>query len=219
MATTDNKTNSPQSGDPDAVQSLLREALNPPNLITLSRLGLAFVLFVMIYINAFWLTAAVLFVVAAATDALDGYIARKYGMVTTLGRILDPFVDKIVICGAFIFLLDKKVDFENGVQVWSGVNAWMVVIVVGREMFVTSLRGFLEQQGKDFSASMSGKIKMVLQCVAITGSLISLSPEVSSPTFIMVRDVMLWIAVIVTVWSGAIYVVRGAQMLKPDAAD
>ena len=68
-------------------------SLNLPNLITLSRLGLAVVLFWLIYVEGFWISAAVLFVVAAATDAIDGYIARKFGQVTTLGRILDPFVD------------------------------------------------------------------------------------------------------------------------------
>ncbi len=194
-------------------ETLLRDALNPPNLITMSRLFLAGILFLLIYINGLWITAAVIFIVAAATDALDGYIARKYGMVTAIGRILDPFVDKIIICGAFIFLLDKKVDFANGVEAWSGVNAWMVIIVVGREMFVTSLRGFLEEQGHDFSASLSGKLKMALQCLAVTASLLSLSPEIASGNFNFARDILLWSAVLVTVYSGGIYIVRAIRMM------
>ena len=80
-------------------------ALNLPNCITVSRLVLAFVLFGMISYGGLWISSAVVFAVAAATDAVDGYLARRYGMVTTLGRILDPFVDKIIVCGAFIFLL------------------------------------------------------------------------------------------------------------------
>ncbi len=191
-----------------------RDALNIPNLITLSRLVLAVVLFVLIYVKAFWITAAVLFVVAASTDALDGYIARKYGMVTALGRILDPFVDKIIVCGAFIFLLEKKVDLANGLETWSGVNAWMVIIVIGREMFVTSLRGFLEQQGHDFSASLSGKLKMATQCVAVTMSLLSLSPDVASQSFNMWRDIVLWTAVAVTVWSGLVYIQRAIVLFR-----
>jgi CDP-diacylglycerol---glycerol-3-phosphate 3-phosphatidyltransferase len=182
-------------------------SLNLPNLITLSRLGLAVILFWLIYVEGFWISAAVLFVVAAATDAIDGYIARKYGQVTTLGRILDPFVDKIIVCGAFVFLLEKKAD--------SGVNSWMVMSVIGREMFVTGLRSFLEQAGKDFSAAFIGKVKMALQCVAITMSLLSLSPEVASPTFNVYRDIVLWAAVVVTVYSGLAYAVRGFQMLRP----
>ena len=182
-------------------------SLNLPNLITLSRLGLAVILFWLIYVEGFWISAAVLLVVAAATDAIDGYIARKYGQVTTLGRILDPFVDKIIVCGAFVFLLQKKAD--------SGVNSWMVMSVIGREMFVIGLRSFLEQAGKDFSAAFIGKVKMALQCVAITMSLLSLSPEVASPTFNVYRDIVLWAAVVVTVYSGLAYAVRGFQMLRP----
>lgn len=184
-----------------------RRSLNLPNLITLSRLGLAVILFWLIYVEGFWISAAILFVVAAATDAIDGYIARKYGQVTTLGRILDPFVDKIIVCGAFVFLLEKKAD--------SGVSSWMVMAVIGREMFVTGLRSFLEQSGKDFSAAFIGKAKMALQCVAITMSLLSLSPRVGSPTFNFVRDIVLWSAVAVTVYSGLSYALRGFQMLRP----
>lgn len=200
--TTGEATTTPQVPAP-----IDRKSLNLPNLITLSRLGLAVILFWLIYVEGFWITAAVLFVVAAATDAIDGYIARKYGQVTTLGRILDPFVDKIIVCGAFVFLLEKKAD--------SGVNSWMVMSVIGREMFVTGLRSFLEQSGKDFSAAFIGKAKMALQCVAITMSLLSLSPKVGSPTFNSYRDIVLWSAVAVTVYSGLTYAVRGFQMLRP----
>lgn len=197
-----------------------RRSLNLPNLITVSRLVLAVVLFSLIYATGFWITAAVLFVVAAATDVLDGYIARRYGMITALGRVLDPFVDKIIVCGAFIFLLGKKSPpLETGAEISSGVNAWMVVIVVGREMFVSSLRGFLEQQGKDFSASLSGKLKMATQSTAVTLSLLSLSPRVSSPTFILVRDFLLWAAVAVTLWSGLVYVWRAGKLLAAEPAE
>lgn len=184
-------------------------SLNLPNLITTSRLLLSVVLFAMIYIDGLWISAAILFVVAAATDAVDGYIARRYGQVTTLGRILDPFVDKIIICGAFVFLLEKSTA--------SGINAWMVIIVLGREMFVTSLRSFLEQHGRDFSATWSGKVKMILQCVAVTASLLSLSPQIESPGFSALRDVLLWLAVGVTAYSGLTYTYRAFQMLKPAA--
>lgn len=204
MATT--KTEKPSSA-PD--NRLGRNALNLPNAITMSRLILAVILFALIDYQGYWITGAVVFVIAAATDALDGFIARRYGMVTVLGRILDPFVDKFIICGAFIFLLAKPA---------AGINAWMVIIVVGREMFVTSLRGFLEQQGKDFSAAWSGKIKMALQCVAVFVSLLSLAPQISESEFkeqfFLARDILIWAAVISTVWSGLIYVVRGAKLLR-----
>ena len=183
-----------------------RRSLNLPNLITLSRLVLSFVLFGLIWVGDLWITSAIVFVIAAATDAVDGYIARKYGLVTTLGRILDPFVDKIIICGAFVFLLAQPA---------SGVNAWMVLAVIGREMFVTGLRSFLEQTGRDFSAVWSGKIKMALQCVAVAVALVSLSPDFSNAQFSLARDVILWASVIVTIYSGVVYAWRGFQMLSP----
>src|SRR6185503_19719290 len=123
---------------------------NVPNQLTTLRLLLSIVLFGFIAFE-YYLTSLVLFVIAASTDWLDGYWARKYGQVTNLGRILDPFVDKIIICGTFIFLVAVP---------GSGVQAWMVVVIVGRELLVTALRSYLEGEGADFSAKMSGKLKM-----------------------------------------------------------
>jgi len=219
MVVTNNKSN---SIEPHGVRERelrvtpIQQALNLPNLITFSRLLLAVVLFTLIYVEGLWIPAAVVFVVAASTDALDGFVARRYGLVTTLGRILDPFVDKIIVCGTFVFLLERKLD--------SGINSWMVLIVISREMFVTSLRAFLEQQGHDFSATWSGKLKMVLQCIALAGSLLSLSPlfaTLSVPvaadcdlTFKMLRDMLLWLAVGITGYSGVIYSIRAYRMLS-----
>jgi len=181
-------------------------ALNLPNCITVSRLVLAFVLFAMISVGDLWLASTAVFIIAAATDAIDGYLARRYGLVTTLGRILDPFVDKIIVCGAFIFLVAIP---------RSGIGPWMTLIVIGREMFITGLRSILESQGKDFSASMSGKIKMVLQCLAVGASLLSLSAQLqSSAGFVMLRDVLVWLAVGFTFLSGILYIRRAARLLR-----
>jgi CDP-diacylglycerol---glycerol-3-phosphate 3-phosphatidyltransferase len=199
-------TERPERPTAPPVAPLDRNALNLPNAITISRLLLAFVLFALIYIRGFWITSAVLFLLAAATDALDGWVARRYGMITTLGRILDPFVDKMIVGGAFVFLLGKP---------GSGVDPWMVIIVLGREMFITSLRAFLEQHGRDFSASLSGKLKMATQCAAVTVSLLSLNEWFGAiDGFILFRDVLLWTAVVVTLYSGLVYIYRGAQMLR-----
>src|SRR5579872_5056 len=206
-------TAAPQTGSSDKARPALPpSALNPPNIITLSRLLLAVFLFWLIDVGGHWLAACVVFAIAAATDALDGFIARRYGMVTKIGRILDPFVDKVIIGGAFMFL---------AVQPESGVNAWMVMIVIGREMFVTSLRSVLEQEGKDFSAIMSGKIKMVVQCAAVAGSFLFLDysggSEVSEHSQTMarnIRDALLWSSVAVTLYSGYEYVIRAARMFR-----
>lgn len=187
-----------------------RDSLNMPNLITTSRLLMSFVLFSLIAAGGSWILAAGLFVFAASTDALDGYLARRYKQITVLGRILDPFVDKVIVCGTFVFLLEKQGESD------SGVNAWMVIIIIGREMFVSSLRGILEKEGKDFSASLAGKLKMALQCMAVTASLLSLSRDLPWPWLPLVRDVLLWLAVAVTIWSGLIYVIRGFSLLREE---
>ena len=100
------------------------------------------------------IAAFVLFVLVAASDWLDGYLARKYGQVTTIGRILDPFVDKVAVCGAYMMLL----------RVASGrplIEAWMVVVIVAREFFVNDSRGYFESKGVSFGAEAPGKIKML----------------------------------------------------------
>ncbi|HEV3005868.1 MAG TPA: CDP-alcohol phosphatidyltransferase family protein, partial [Pirellulales bacterium] len=126
---------------------------------------------------------------------------------TMLGRILDPFVDKIIICGTFICLVASPD---------SGVRAWMAVVVVGRELLITALRSFLEQQGADFSASMSGKLKMVLQCVAASVSLFCLTyPSGELPEslgHLLIGSV--WAALIMTVYSGVEYVRRAIALLR-----
>lgn len=190
--------------------------LNLPNFITFSRLALALVLFALMSLNAAWIWCAALFVIAVLTDALDGWIARKYKLITQLGRIMDPFADKFVTGGVFVFLLPYSKD--------SGITPWMVIIVLGREMLVTSLRGFLEQQGADFSASFSGKLKMILQCVALTIALLTMDASflawcdtLSSGLagqMVFVRNILLWTMVAVTLWSGWDYVLRAIQILK-----
>ena len=211
MSNTDSTSISANSQDrPRPV--LGRESLNAPNLVTGIRLLLSIVLFSMIAAGGWWIASAALFVIAASTDALDGYLARRYKQITVLGRIMDPFVDKVIVCGTFVFLLEKQGQTTTALD--SGVNAWMVIIIIGREMFVSSLRGILEKEGKDFSANMVGKVKMTLQCVAVTASLLSLSKELPWPWLPSVRDALLWLAVGVTIWSGLIYLVRGFRLLR-----
>ncbi len=194
-----------------ADRSLDRRAVfNVPNQLTSIRFVLAVILFVLIAYEHF-LAGMWVFLVAAGTDWLDGYWARKYNQVTTLGRILDPFVDKIIICGTFIFLAAIP---------RSGLTAAMAVVVVGRELLVTALRSFLEQQGADFSATLSGKLKMVLQCAAAAISLfwlhlLSAEPDVIPPDWLHVAlTVSVWSAVVLTVISGVAYIFVAIKLLR-----
>ena len=186
---------------------------NVPNQLTCSRIVLALVMFCFLEFE-FYLTGMVLFIVAASTDWIDGYYARKYGLVTTLGRILDPFADKVIICGAFIYLVASPVMLKTD---W-GLRAWMVVVIIGRELLVTAIRGFIEQQGSDFSATWSGKWKMLLQCIAAGAGLFYLSyanPLDDAPTWCAVlMTSSIWAAVALTVYSGVVYVVAAVKLLR-----
>jgi CDP-diacylglycerol--glycerol-3-phosphate 3-phosphatidyltransferase len=201
-----NRTNRPQ-------------VLNVPNQITLARLVLAIVVFVLL-MRELYLAAMIVFLVAAATDWVDGYWARKYDQVTQLGRILDPFVDKFIICGTFIFLVAEES---------SGIHAWVAVAVTMREMGVTVIRSFLEQQGKDFSAKWAGKWKMVFQCVLAVMAIFALhlahtgKAELTTTWYGASGDpalfaalicVTVWVTVLLTAYSGAMYVVRAAKLLR-----
>jgi CDP-diacylglycerol---glycerol-3-phosphate 3-phosphatidyltransferase len=193
------------------VKSLRSQFLNVPNQLTTSRLVLSIVVFVLIPLHCY-VAAIVVFIVAASTDWVDGYWARRYGQVTKLGRVFDPFVDKIIICGAFILLAAEPE---------SGIGAWMAVVVVGREMLVTTLRSFIEQSGGDFSAKMAGKLKMVLQCVAVVVSLLALAYlgahplELQPPTWLAaVLLISVWLAMISTIYSGVGYVFVAAKYFR-----
>src|SRR5438309_849814 len=129
---------------------------NLPNQLTAARFVLGILLFAFIEYHL-WIWCVVVFALAAVTDWLDGYLARKQGLTSTLGRNLDPLVDKVVVCGAYIFLLPQE----------SGLTAWMVTVVVGRELIITGLRSFMENLGATFGADWLGKVKMVLQCAAL----------------------------------------------------
>ncbi len=197
-----------------ATKSPAREQIfNVPNQLTAMRLALSVVLFVLVPLE-FYLAALVVFVIAASTDWVDGYYARKYGQVTTLGRILDPFVDKVIVCGSFIYLAAVSPDVTGGQG--SGIAAWMAVVVVGRELLVTALRTFLEGEGANFSAVMSGKLKMVLQCIAVGVSLFALTYRFEPrPEWLRwTLPVSVWAAVLLTIYSGLEYIRRAILLLR-----
>ena len=181
---------------------------NVPNTITAVRFVLAVAVIILIPMQM-PLAALIVFSVAASTDWMDGYWARKYGQVTKLGRIFDPFVDKIIICGSFIAL----VELTN-----SPVTAWMATIIVGRELLVTSLRGMIEGAGGDFSANQLGKWKMVLQCAAVIGVLLVriAGPDsfFSGPLLERTADGLLWSSIALTVYSGWVYIVAATRVLS-----
>lgn len=180
------------------------------NQLTTLRLFLSFILFWLISAG-WWRLALITFILAAITDGLDGYFARGRGEVTSFGRMYDPLIDKILIAGAFVFLMPIPV---------AAVSPWLVTIVIAREFLVTGIRGFLEEQGVSFGADQLGKIKMVLQCAAIIWILLmfDLHLEESEASWpLELRDGLNLIALVATVVSGLNYLRKAWPYLRPSA--
>jgi CDP-diacylglycerol--glycerol-3-phosphate 3-phosphatidyltransferase len=164
--------------------------VNLPNALTLVRIFAVPILVTVLLTKDHMIVAAFIFLVASLTDFLDGYLARKRGQITTLGALLDPVADKILISSAFIALV--KFDI---------VQPWMVVIIIGREFAVGGLRNIAVTQGFTISASELGKIKMVAQVAAIT--LLILGHE--NPVFEALGNVALYVVVLFAVVSAIDY--------------
>jgi len=204
----------------------MKPALNLPNRITLGRLILAILFFVLLsqYTQQSpktWMVdlAVVLFVVAAGSDYFDGYIARKWGLITPLGRVLDPLVDKILVCGAFTFFVGPNFVDAAGRNV-TGVESWMVVVIVGRELLVSGLRGFSESQGKAYSSSLHGKLKMWMQSIAAPIILFLVAHDGvvgGAANAERVKFVVIWLTVIITALSAIQYLARSWHLLEESA--
>jgi CDP-diacylglycerol--glycerol-3-phosphate 3-phosphatidyltransferase len=191
---------------------------NLANQLTAARFVLAIVLFVLIGLGDYWGWCLAVFVVAAFTDWLDGYLARAYNLGSTLGRNLDPLVDKVLMCGAYISLL--PLGYE---QKW--LHPWMVTLVVAREMVVTSLRTFIESTGARFGADWLGKFKMGLQCAALIAIFVALMCE--EPRWFgpgswvttscqWIRTGLIYAMIVTTLLSGLQYLWRAAHLFKAD---
>jgi len=199
-----NEANMPEAETKTAVSPW-----NGANLMTAARILLAVVVFCLLPFGLYK-TALVLFLIAALTDKLDGWYARKYNLITQLGRIMDPLADKLMICGTFVYLLT----LGDLTTVRFGLRVWMVVVLISREMLVTTLRALIESHGGDFSAAWSGKIKMTVQCVAVALCLLYLCFETGTvPAWIVwIMIVSLWATVASTVYSGVQYVVAAIKV-------
>lgn len=164
--------------------------VNLPTTLTLVRIFAVPLLVALLLTKDHMLVAGFVFLAASLTDLLDGYLARKRGQITTLGVLLDPVADKLLISSAFISLVQHNI-----------VPAWMVVIIIGREFAVSGLRSIASTQGFTISASELGKIKMVAQVAAIT--LLILGHEI--PLFEWAGQFALWVVVLFAVVSAVDY--------------
>jgi CDP-diacylglycerol---glycerol-3-phosphate 3-phosphatidyltransferase len=185
----------------------LTSLLNLPNILALLRILMAPLMLSVIltpelftdngmHVTWAYYTAALIFVLASVTDFFDGYIARELDQVTLMGKIIDPLADKMLIIAAFL-----------GLMMAEQASVWAVYIIIVREMFITGLRTVAIGQGIDVSASWAGKVKTVMQMVAI-GFLLMHWP---------LGTLLLWAAVAATVYSGAEYLAGFGRAMKGKA--
>jgi len=184
-----------------------KKVWNIPNALSLSRVFLAplvliFLTFKFTYpvyraddldisVTVGDLLAGAVFILAALTDTADGYIARKKGMVTNLGKFIDPLADKILVMAALVALVELH-----------RIPAWIVVVILSREMIVTGVRMVAAAEGIVIAASNAGKLKTVIQIVAITMLIFSLPFGIH----------VMWAAMLLTVWSGMDYLFNAKDL-------
>jgi phosphatidylglycerophosphate synthase len=212
-----------------------------PNLLTVGRLALSVVFFALLANSHVaprpdtgTLGACLaIYIVAGFTDVLDGYLARRWRLTSAFGRIADPFVDKVMVCGAFALLAGGNFafpaggpagDVERRLPYWlhggmaSAVQAWMVVVLIAREFVISGIRGYSESQGRKFAATWAGKLKMFVQSLAICTILTQLAFMPNTAWAIVSKVVLVWLTVLVTLASGLAYVNRARGLLAGDEA-
>ncbi|MEA3348258.1 MAG: CDP-diacylglycerol--glycerol-3-phosphate 3-phosphatidyltransferase [Pseudomonadota bacterium] len=172
----------------------MSDPANLPNLLTCSRILAVPLIIILLYFDNRWLNllTALLVVVAAITDGLDGYMARKYDLESTLGKLLDPLADKILLLTTMVMLVHLQ-----------RAPAWMVCLILCRETAVTGLRAIAAEKGKIIAASAMGKYKTIFQIVAVVALVIHY-PFLGADAH-TVGTFFLWVAFIYTMWSGYAY--------------
>ncbi|MCQ2552339.1 MAG: CDP-diacylglycerol--glycerol-3-phosphate 3-phosphatidyltransferase [Clostridia bacterium] len=170
--------------------------MNLPNKLTLLRVILVPV-FVVMYIKQMFIPAFIVFIVASFTDMLDGKIARKYNLITNFGKIMDPLADKILVYSAFCLFI------EDGTM-----PAWILIVILLREFTVAGMRTVAASEGIVIAAGITGKIKTVLQMIAVPLLIISSMHNV----LYILSQVFLWASLVMTIVSGVEYVVKNKSV-------
>lgn len=167
--------------------------MNVPNFLTILRIC-AIPFFVVVLLMGHYTIAAIIFIIASLTDALDGYIARKYNLVTNFGKLMDPLADKLLVVSALVSLVEL-----------GDIYSWVVIIILSREFMITALRSVAASEGIVIAAGKSGKLKTVFQMAAITAILLKFWIGT------VIGLVLLYIALVLTVYSGIEYMVKNKQ--------
>lgn len=171
--------------------------MNLPNKLTMARIIMV-PIFMAVMLKGFYITALIIFALASITDFLDGYIARKYDLVSSFGKIMDPLADKLLAFGALISFIQLGV-----------VSVWAPIIIIAREFFVTSMRVVAVSKGKVIAASWWGKIKTNVQLFAIIFAML-----LCAFGKLRIAGALIWIAAIFTVMSWVAYIFENISVFK-----
>ena len=177
--------------------------MNVPNKLTLLRIILVPVFVVIYYIGftGWYYWAAAIFIIAAITDAIDGRIARRTGQVTDFGKFADPIADKLLVMSALLILME-----------WGKVAAWIAIILLAREFIISGFRLVAAGKGTVIAAGITGKIKTVVQIVAI--SVLLFDDPIEKWTGIPIGIILLYISAALSIWSCVEYIVKNRQALS-----
>ncbi|MBR3755498.1 MAG: CDP-diacylglycerol--glycerol-3-phosphate 3-phosphatidyltransferase [Firmicutes bacterium] len=178
--------------------------MNLPNKLTVARM-IAVPFFIAAYMLEFYIVAFVLFVAASVTDFFDGYLARKHNLVSNFGKIMDPLADKILVYSAFCLMVDDGT-----------VAGWMLIVILAREFVVAGMRTVAASEGIVIAAAMSGKIKTVLQMIAVPLLLFVPVLEATAAGYVIhvAAQLFLWASLIMTVYSGIEYVMKNKEVFS-----
>lgn len=179
--------------------------MNLPNKLTILRVVLVPVFMALLCIDSAGCRMAALgvFILASVTDWADGYIARKYNLISTFGKFMDPLADKILTTAAFLVFVSEGI-----------ISPWAVMLVLAREFAVAGIRLCAAAGGDVIAASFWGKLKTVSQMVAIIAAIILMHPAFEPHAAVLITNILVWISVVFTVLSGADYIWKNRKLFK-----
>ena len=176
--------------------------MNLPNKLTMGRI-FAIPVFIVVFLMGYKYAAAIIFILAALTDMLDGHIARKHNLVTNFGKLMDPLADKLLVMSALICLV--QVEYVPG---------WMVIVILGREFIITGMRQVAAAQGIVIAAGTTGKIKTITHMIAIPLLILENWPFSLLNFNLPMDTIFLWIALIMTIVSGIEYIAKNKKLFS-----
>ncbi len=179
--------------------------MNTANKITILRVILVplFMALFMVEKTSCTIVALIVFIVAAISDAVDGYIARNYNQITNFGKFVDPLADKMLTTAAYVILLH-----------YGRMDVWALMIILAREFMVSGVRLIAAADGKVIAASTWGKLKTISQMVGIIAAILLMLPIFPQTAAVIITYILIWISVIFAVISGVDYVVKNRHVIK-----